>query len=203
MEQRIKELIPKDKGKSAILFEDGTEVVLYKGEVRKLGLKEGMVVSEELYHQIMVEILGMRAKKRAMHLLERQDRTEKQLYDKLKQNGYPESCIEEAVSYVKSYHYIDDLRYARNYIRYHQEKKSLQRLKMDLMRKGVSKEVIEAAIEEEYLFDEKSKIRELLEKKHYSNGTMDENAKRKIYQFLLRRGFKSSDVLSVMREYDF
>ena len=26
MEQRIKELIPKDKGKSAILFEDGTEV---------------------------------------------------------------------------------------------------------------------------------------------------------------------------------
>ena len=25
MEQRIKELIPKDKGKSAILFEDGTE----------------------------------------------------------------------------------------------------------------------------------------------------------------------------------
>lgn len=203
MEQRIKELIPKDKGKSAILFEDGTEVVLYKGEVRKLGLKEGMVVSEELYHQIMVEILGMRAKKRAMHLLERQDRTEKQLYDKLKQNGYPESCIEEAVSYVKSYHYIDDLRYARNYIRYHQEKKSLQRLKMDLMRKGVSKEVIEAAIEEEYLFDEKRKIRELLEKKHYSNGTMDENAKRKLYQFLLRRGFKSSDVLSVMREYDF
>lgn len=203
MEQRIKELIPKDKGKSAILFEDGTEVVLYKGEVRKLGLKEGMVVSEELYHQIMVEILGMRAKKRAMHLLERQDRTEKQLYDKLKQNGYPESCIEEAVSYVKSYHYIDDLRYARNYIRYHQEKKSLQRLKMDLMRKGVSKEVIEAAIEEEYLFDEKRKIRELLEKKHYSNGTMDENAKRKIYHFLLRRGFKSSDVLSVMREYDF
>lgn len=203
MEQRIKELIPKDKGKSAILFEDGTEVVLYKGEVRKLGLKEGMVVSEELYHQIMVEILGMRAKKRAMHLLERQDRTEKQLYDKLKQNGYPESCIEEAVSYVKSYHYIDDLRYARNYIRYHQEKKSLQRLKMDLMRKGVSKEVIEAAIEEEYLFDEKCKIREILEKKHYSNETMDENAKRKIYQFLLRRGFKSSDVLSVMREYDF
>lgn len=203
MEQRIKDLIPKDKGKSAILFEDGTEVVLYKGEVRKLGLKEGMVVSEELYHQIMVEILGIRAKKRAMHLLERQDRTEKQLYDKLKQNGYPESCIEEAVSYVKSYHYIDDLRYARNHIRYHQEKKSLQRLKVDLMRKGVSKEVIEAAIEEEYLFDEKRKIRELLEKKHYSNGTMDENSKRKIYQFLLRRGFKSSDVLSVMREYDF
>ena len=56
MEQRIKELIPKDKGKSAILFEDGTEVVLYKGEVRKLGLKEGMVVSEELYSCVNIKI---------------------------------------------------------------------------------------------------------------------------------------------------
>ena len=36
---------------------------------------------------------------------------------------------------MKSYHYIDDFRYASTYIRYHQEMKSRQKLKMELMAK--------------------------------------------------------------------
>ena len=103
-----------------------------------------------------------------MHLLEKQDRTERQLYDKLKQNGYPESCIESAIAYVKSYHYIDDFRYASTYIRYHQEKKSRQKLKMELMAKGIGRDLVDAALEEEYVSDDQKKIAELLQKRHYS-----------------------------------
>ena len=80
-------VVPLEKGKARIRFDDGTEVVLYKGEIRKLGIEEGCVVTEAVYDKILNEILGKRAIKRAMHLLEKQDRTERQLYDKLKQNG--------------------------------------------------------------------------------------------------------------------
>ena len=116
MSLQVMSVVPLEKGKARIRFDDGTEVVLYKGEIRKLGIEEGCVVTEAVYDKILNEILGKRAIKRAMHLLEKQDRTERQLYDKLKQNGYPESCIESAIAYVKSYHYIDDVRYARSYI---------------------------------------------------------------------------------------
>ena len=151
MSLQVMSVVPLEKGKARIRFDDGTEVVLYKGEIRKLGIEEGCVVTEAVYDKILNEILGKRAIKRAMHLLEKQDRTERQLYDKLKQNGYPESCIESAIAYVKSYHYIDDFRYASTYIRYHQEKKSRQKLKMELMAKGIGRDLVDAALEEEYV----------------------------------------------------
>lgn len=199
MELQVTAVIPTEKGRARIRFDDGTEAVLYKGEIRKLALTEGCIVSEETFHVIFHEILGMRAKKRAMHLLERQERTERQLYEKLKQNEYPEVCIAEAIAYVKSYHYVDDFRYAATYIRYHQEKKSRQRLQMDLLGKGVPKDVIERALEEEYCSDECRKIQELLEKRHYDCTNPDRKEQQKQYQFLLRRGFRSSDIIKVMR----
>ena len=203
MEWQVVSVQPLEKGRVKFRFDDELEVILYKGEARKLALTEGCIVSEETYNVIMHEILGMRAKKRAMHLLERQERTERQLYDKLKQNGYPEVCIAEAIAYVKHYHYVDDFRYAATYIRYHQEKKSRQRLQMDLLGKGVPKAVIEEAFEEEYYSDECKKIRELLLKRHYDCENADRNEQRKQYQFLLRRGFHSSDILKVMKGADF
>ena len=193
-------VIPLEKGKARIRFEDGSEVILYKGEIRKLGIQEGCVITDEVYHKIIDEILGQRAIKRAMHLLERQDRTERQLYDKLKENGYPEVCIESAISYVKRYHYIDDFRYASAYIRYRQEKKSRQKLKLELQAKGIARDVIEEALEEEYVSDDQKKILELLQKRRYSFENADTAEQRKNYQFLLRRGFQSSDILYVMRQ---
>jgi regulatory protein len=200
MDVQVTSVIPLEKGKARIRFEDGSEVILYKGEIRKLGIQEGCVITDEVYHKIIDEILGQRAIKRAMHLLERQDRTERQLYDKLKENGYPEACIESAISYVKRYHYIDDFRYASAYIRYRQEKKSRQKLKLELQAKGIARDVIEEALEEEYVSDDQKKILELLQKRRYSFENADTAEQRKNYQFLLRRGFQSSDILHVMRQ---
>lgn len=189
-----------EKGRAAVKFDNGIEVILYKGEIRKLSLQEGEYITGDDYRNIIDEIIGPRVKKRAMFLLEKMERTEHQLCEKLRQNGYPTECIEQAVVYVKSYHYIDDLRYAKTYIRFRQEKKSRQRLKMDLMVKGVSKDTIEQALEEEFDSDEYKKIRQLLKKRHYDYEVQDPKEKQRTYQFLMRRGFKSSDILSVMRQ---
>lgn len=200
------------KGKVNITFDNGTTLELYRGEIRKLTpadarllTQEGAAVSDVLYQKLLREIVGLRAKKRALFLLERMDRTEHQLSEKLKRSGYPEICVEEAVAYAKSYHYIDDLRYARHYIRYHQCQKSRQKLKLDLMQKGVSRSDIETAMDEVFDGDEKGQIRHLLQKRHYDCRNSDEKEQRRTYQFLVRRGYKSSDILSVMRspEWDF
>lgn len=196
---QIESLLPREKGRVAVRLDNGVEVLLYKGEARRLSLRDGMEVSDELYHKIIHEIVGLRAKKRAMHLLEQMDRTEHQLYEKLRANGYPEACILDAIDYVKQYRYIDDARYARTYIRQGQQKKSRQRLKQDLQRKGVSREIIETALEEEYEADECGKIRELLEKRRYEYETSDRKEQQRTYQFLLRRGFMSSDILRVLK----
>ncbi len=198
----VTEVIPREKGRTSIRFDNGMEVLLYKGEVRKLGLEEQTVISREKYDEIIYEILGTRAKKRAMFLLERMDRTEHQLRDKLMQNGYPAVCVDLAIDYVKKYHYIDDLRYATNYISYQQKRKSRQKLKIDLLTKGIDKNVIEQALDEAFDSDEQIKIRQLLEKKHYDPKECDRKEKQKTYQYLMRRGFKGSDILHVMKIWD-
>jgi len=147
-------------------------------------------------------LLGKRATKRAMHLLEKQDRTEYQLREKLTANGYPKESIEKAIEYVKGYRYVDDGRYAENYIRFHQSTKSRMKLRMDLLRKGIATELIESGLEKAYESDEKEQIRQLLEKKNLDIDTADTAQVRKMYQFLLRRGFRSSDIMSVMKYSD-
>lgn len=194
----IEQIEQLEKGKRRLRFETGESLILYKGEIRSFGLLEGQDISDTLYQELLYDVIGKRATKRAMHLLEKQDRTEYQLREKLRQNEYPKEAIEQAVAYVKSYHYIDDLRYACSYVRYQKEKKSSRRIQQDLQKKGVAKELIEQALCQEGNEDETGAIQKLLEKKGYTPDMPREQAN-KIYQFLLRRGYKSSDILYVMR----
>jgi len=143
--------------------------------------------------------IRIRAKKRALYLLERMDRTEHQLREKLKASDYPEEVVEEAIAYVKSYHYIDDERYAETFTRYKKDKMSRQQIKQKLIQKGVSRDLIDSAIEDEYDVDESVHIRNLLEKKHFSYEQADEGEFRRVYSYLLRRGFRSNDILKEMK----
>lgn len=127
------------------------------------------------------------------------DRTEHQLREKLRASDYPEEVVEEAIEYVKSFHYIDDERYAENFTRYKKENMSRQQIKQKLMLKGVSKDIIANAIDEEYDVDESVHIRNLLTKKHFSNENSDDTEFRRVYNYLLRRGFRSSDILKEMK----
>ena len=112
------------KAKCRIEIDQEFAFVLYKGELRSYGLKEGQEITEEAYRDIMENLLPRRAKLRAMNLLKNRSYTEKQLYDKLKAGDYPEEIIEQALDYVRSYHYIDDRQYAEDYIEYHKESRS-------------------------------------------------------------------------------
>lgn len=141
----------------------------------------------------------IRAKKRALHLLERMDRTEQQLREKLLASDYPEDVVEEAIAYVKSFHYIDDQRYAENFTRYSKEKLSKRQIKQKLLMKGVDREIIDNVIEEEYDAEESEHIRKLLEKKHFDRNSNDEGEFRRVYNYLLRRGFRSNDILKEMK----
>ncbi|MCR4956228.1 MAG: recombination regulator RecX [Lachnospiraceae bacterium] len=149
-----------------------------------------------------VEDMVKHARKKAMSLLEVQDRTRKQLYDKLKTLGYPESVVDNAISYVESFHYLDDYRYAENYIRYRQSSKSRQQLKIELLKKGVCSDLIERAMEETYEADESAMIMELLKKKHYNPQDGDMKQRNRIMGYLMRRGYSLDDIKRCMKAED-
>ena len=191
-----------DKGKRRIRFDTGECCIVYYSEIRGMQIEEGAYISTEIYEKLFKEIVGKRAKKRALHLLEQMDRTEQQLREKLQLSEYPDRCIEDAIAYVKSFHYLDDERYAETFTRYKKDKMSRQQIKQKLMMKGVSRDIITNAIDEEYDVDENIHIRSILEKKHFSSESSDEGEFRRIYNYLLRRGFRSNDILKEMKHME-
>lgn len=198
----ITEITPLAHGKEKVQvsFDCAQDLILYQSEVRRLGLHGQMEVSKELYEKIYYDIVGKRAVKRAMHLLEKMDRTQEQLQKKLSESGYPQELVEEAIAYVKSYHYIDDERYAKTYVRLNQEKKSAGRMKMDLLAKGVAQEVVARALEEENETEPETLIKKLMEKKKFDPASAAPKETAKMYQFLLRRGFSGTEIMHVLKE---
>lgn len=190
----------KAKGKIKICLDNGADFVLYRKEANRFQLEEGKELTEETYQKILEEIWIPRAKKRAMHLLEQMDRTEYQLRSKLKENGYPEEAVEEALVYVKSFHYVDDERYARNFVRIYGTQRSKMRLKQDLTKKGIDREVIAVAIEEELERSEAELIQGYLKKKNYDPNNADRKTTEKMYRFLAQKGFQTGDIIKALHE---
>lgn len=189
------------KGRYRVAFDNGVSCILYGSEAAQLSIEVQCSLTDENYDYLINEIVGKRAKKRAMHILEQMDRTEHQLREKLARGEYPQECIDSAVEYVKKYRYLDDERFASSYVRYHQEKLSRQQLSVKLSQKGVNKDIIAEALEMEYEADDGEKIRNLLSKRHFDPDNTDRQENNKIYQYILRRGFKSSDILKEMRVF--
>lgn len=195
----ITSIVPITKSRYRITLEDGSEFVLYKGEIRKWQLREGDELSGEARQYIMEEILPKRAKLRSMNLLQTRDYTKKQMTDKLRQGGYPEAVIMQALSYVESYGYINDERYARSYIKYHMQDRSRTRIEQDLYKKGIDKALIGRCFdklqEEGQSIDEFVLIRKLLQKKKFRPEEASYEERQKMYAFLYRKGFRQ-DVIS-------
>lgn len=194
------------KSRCRVYLDGQFAFVLYKGELRQFQIREGQELSEESYRDIMTQVLPKRAKLRSMNLLQSRDYTRKQLEDKLSQGDYPQECIDEAIAYVESYGYIDDRRYAKDFIEYHLPTKSKTRIETDLMKRGIAKAVIREAFDElgnmGVAQDESAMIRDLLQKKKYSADTATKQEQQKMYGFLFRRGFSPEAVMRALSQSD-
>ena len=195
------------KSRSRIEIDHQFAFVLYKGELRQYHLREGEEVQESDYRTIMEEVLPKRAKLRCMNLLKSREYTTEQLKTKLRQGQYPEEIIAQAIDYVASFHYIDDLRYATDYITAHESTRSRNRIEQDLYRKGLSHTTIVQAFTEWQsqggTQDDQSMIQALLTKKNYDPATADYKAQQKMYAYLLRKGHTSAQIRQALKTTDF
>lgn len=199
----VTEIVEASASKVKVYLDEEFAFVLYKGEIRKYGIKEGKVLSEKVYAELMDEVLPKRAKLRCMNLLKAKDYTVAQLRQKLKQGCYPDSVIEQALDYVASFRYTDDCRYAVDFINTHHLTRSRRKIENDLQGKGIAKEVIAKAWEqweeEGNVQDEEAQIAQLLEKKHFDPENADRKELQKIYGFLARRGFSTEKILKALK----
>ena len=191
------------KTKYRVFLDNEFAFVLYKGELSRYRIKEGSELSDEIYEQIMDKVIFKRAKLRAMHLLEAMDRTEAGLRDKLKTGGYPEEAVDHALAYVKSFGYINDFRYAVNFIDNRKESKSRRQIYALLSGKGIDRDTMDQAFEECYEpGDEKEAVLKLIRKKKINPDEASPEELQRLYGYLARKGFRYDDIRQVIQDYD-
>lgn len=145
-----------------------------------------------------MEQIFLEGRKKAMALLQYRARTQWELCDRMSQKGFSEEVIEDAIQYVKSFHYIDDMRYALHYVDIYRESRSVARIRQDLKKKHVPEEYIVLALEE-IQYDDSVALQREIQKicKGQTKFTYEE--KQKIAGKLYRKGFRTGDIF---REID-
>ena len=192
MMRRILSITPVDKKRCQVTISTGESFPLYQGEIRSFQFEEGGEIPDAVWAELDTA-LRKRVRLRCMHLLQKADKTEGQLRQKLKEGGYPPILVDDALDY----HYVDDERYARYYVQQQSAGKSRLRLKQDLQRKGVPEDVIRLVLEEEDV-DEEASIRKLAQKKVASVHPQTPADWQKISRYLAGKGYGFSTIRHVI-----
>ena len=182
-----------------LFFDEEKYCLLYYNEIRRLGFHEQDEIGQEEFEELN-KLLLHRAKLKAMSLLKYQDRTKKELKERLMRAEFPEFITEGAVAYVESFGYINDEEYVRRYMEYKSGSKSKIQIKMDLRKKGITAETLERVFEE-YEYEEDDILEEQVKKRIRQKGSVTKENFQKYYVYFARKGFNSGKILDLLRKY--
>jgi len=170
----------------------------------KLGLKKNEGLTEQKFKNILIQKKENEAKDIALRFLSFRRRTEKEVREKLQKKDFDEKTIKRTIEKLKEYDLINDLEFATAWVKerlaYKPRGKKL--LRQELWKKGIKKEIMDKVIQELCQDEDKSAI-ELLErvKKRYKN-LEPQVTKRRMYGYLLRRGFSYETINQAMRNFN-
>ncbi len=158
-------------------------------------LKEEMEIDTPLLEKITYAEEKQKVKEQALNLLSYRARSKKELTDRLKQKGAEVQCIDEVLANLESLGLINDLEFAKIWARERGKSYGPFKLRNELSRKGVSKEIIDKVLSE---FSELELAQNITERwlnshKHLS----DEVLNRRLFGFLARRGISYDTIKSL------
>ena len=186
------------------IYLDGEYALAINAE---LVYKENLKVKDDVDISKLQEIAEkesfIRCKESAIKIIERSYKTEKEIRDKLKQKGYEEKQINNSIDFLKEYNFINDNTYAKAFIKDKLSSKGSQKIKYDLMKKGIAKDIIEENLikvdkneEKEVALNVGRKKYESIRRKESDNYKLSG----KLYRFLISRGYAYDIVKDVVKE---
>ncbi len=148
-----------------------------------------------------------RALAAALRALGRRDHSEAELAAKLTAKGFPAAVVADTVARLKEAGYLDDRRFARQWAdsALRNRRGFGPRLRQELLRRGVAEAVAAealASLDGEY--GETALIGDVLARKFpaFSPAAAPDREKRRVMQYLQRRGFSCAAIMTVFRDIE-
>ncbi len=139
----------------------------------------------------------------AFLLLKYRLRSENEIRLRMKQKKFPQDQIDNTVTFLKDKRFIDDNVFSKAWIDSRIKRPyGLRRIEQELKLKGVDKEVIQAQVarvKEDYA--EEDVVRDIVQSRLKRLSAKDaQGIKRKMYAYLIRRGFSPEVVYDAVVE---
>lgn len=143
-----------------------------------------------------------KAKGYALRLFKLRPRSEGELKAKLADKGYLPDIAGQVINEFKTYGYIDDAAFTRLWMQSRLKKYGFRRVSLELIQKGIAKEMITELWHELRIDHDEVAIAAAIatRRARQYQGVTPVKRKKRIIDYLLRRGFSSEAVSKATRE---
>lgn len=192
--------------KVSIFVDDKYSFSMTLNSFIEMRIKVGDVITEDKISEIKTKDGPNLAFVQILMTLGYGEKTEHQMIKKLKEKGFDENAINKSIAKAKELNYINDERYAEEYITKVAIPKKMgkQKIYTNLYQRGIEKGIIQNKIEEFYNEEDATDyIYEIAVQKCNSlkaKGNEPRQIQQKIYQFLLSKGYSYDISSQVVRE---
>ena len=163
-------------------------------------LKVGQSVTENYLSDIQLESEKDSALDKALTHVSATRKTEKQVRDFLSGKGYLSAVIEHVIAKMRGYNFLNDNEYAENYVECAANKKGARLIKMELKKRGVADEDIDAALDNVDSQTQEDAARKILQK--YMRGkTADQATLQKAFRYLMGKGFDCETAKKALKAF--
>ncbi len=199
MKRKITKITPQKKRKNRYnlyingeFFEglDQNTVAIHK-------LYEGKILTEEEIEKIRETEVREKLHDRVINLISKFPKTEFELKRYIKRKGYSDEIAEKEIRRLKKYDLIDDKKYAKRYVESNR-KYSKRMLRKKMFKKGIDRKIIDDVLNRPEIDKKEEKILLKVAKKKLNRLKKDEDKKRKLFQYLARKGFDFEDIYDIV-----
>ena len=154
------------------------------------------MINEKLLDDYQLESEKSNAYNMVLKLISTRYKTQKEIYVYLQEKGYLPVVIFYVINKLNEYHFIDDEKYAESYVAHKIQKDGGLKIKQELLKKGVSEDIIDRVLEKQS--GQEDVIKTLAEKYMKNKEDTKENYI-KLFRYLQNKGFEYEQIKSAIK----
>ncbi len=201
MTMRVESLKPsqRKKGRFLLTMEDGSILRVTEEELIQFHLREGQELDDDTLAALKKSADASNIKAKAANMIAARPLSKKELQKRLMQKGGDAESAEAAVEWLEDLGAVNDAAYASSLVRHYSSRGyGKGRIREELHRRGVAKELWEEALEE--VPDSADALDALIQKKCRGD-LSDPKERKRVCDALLRRGFSWGEVRAALGRY--
>ena len=188
------------RGRARIFVDGEFWAEIDAGVAAERGLREGVALGREELGEARIAGERALAMSRALGYVGYRARSEKEVRDRLRRYGHGEEMVESVIGRLEELGYLDDEEFARFVARAKARRYGPRRISAELRRSGVGAELAEEVVGEEFAGRSEVEEARSVAAQRYNRVGSDAQARR-VFGFLVRRGYSSEVCAVVAREY--